>query len=181
MLTIFGIVYALTYPTTPPNGEVVGGKFRAELDKIWGAITINNTNVGIGTTPEVELHVKSQNDGVGNADIGIESSDGYKWTMSTVKNSGAWILNRDIPGTYSVIVVERNGDVHINGNGFLNAAAWTYASDKRLKEHISPLNYGLKDIMKLDTKKFDYVAGEKNNFGFIAQEVQPIFPELVTT
>jgi len=71
--------------------------------------------------------------------------------------------------------------LYINGTGYLGAAAWAYSSDRRLKENITPLKYGIKEIMKLDAKKFDYIKGEKNNLGFIAQDVQSIFPELVTT
>jgi hypothetical protein len=68
-------------------------------------------DVGIGTeSPEVELYVKSNTE---HADIATESSDGYKWTMSTAIG-GNWVLNRDIPGTYPIIVAVRTADGKAN-------------------------------------------------------------------
>jgi len=74
-------------------------------------------SVGVGVTnPQVELHVKS-NDGVdGNADIGVESDAGYKWTMSST-HAGNWVLNRNIPGNYQAINVLQNGNVGLGNCG----------------------------------------------------------------
>lgn len=62
VMAVVGITYAVTYPTSTPSGETPGGKFRTELDKIWGALTIDTSkNVGIGTaTPTAKLEVAGQ-------------------------------------------------------------------------------------------------------------------------
>jgi len=56
-------------------------------------------------------------------------------------------------------------------------------SDERLKENIKDLETGLTEIMALKPRRFDWKEGEgdgtKNNAGFIAQEVETVFPELV--
>jgi hypothetical protein len=69
-----------------------------------------------------------------------------------------------------------------NGNGYLRASAWSYGSDRRLKENIINLEgCGLDKILKLNPVRFDYINGVKNNIGWIAQDVQEVIPEAVGT
>ncbi|KGO33092.1 hypothetical protein JT06_16565, partial [Desulfobulbus sp. Tol-SR] len=49
-----------------------------------------------------------------------------------------------------------------------------------MKENIQSLDYGLDTILELKTKQFDYINGSKDQFGFIAQDIQQIIPELVS-
>ncbi len=57
----------------------------------------------------------------------------------------------------------------------------TNPSDKRLKENITPITYGLNEILKLNPVSFDWKNDNNKNkqFGFIAQEVQEVMPEAV--
>ena len=54
-------------------------------------------------------------------------------------------------------------------------------SDARLKDNIASTTYGLADLLKLRPVSFTWKAQPQQGtqLGFIAQEVQPIFPELV--
>ncbi|MCI5058224.1 MAG: tail fiber domain-containing protein [Flavobacteriales bacterium] len=54
-------------------------------------------------------------------------------------------------------------------------------SDKRLKTNIRKLDYGLDQIMKIEPVRFNWKDGKSTNdkVGFIAQDIQKIFPELV--
>jgi hypothetical protein len=58
-------------------------------------------------------------------------------------------------------------------------------SDKRLKENIRDLDDGLPILLKLKPRKFDWKEGKgkdiKNDRGFIAQEFEEIFPDLIDT
>jgi hypothetical protein len=76
------------------------------------------------------------------------------------------------PGTYKL---------NIAGTGYLGASAWVYSSDRRLKQNISYLDGScdLDKIMLLKPARFDYISGEKNQLGFIAQDVQNAIPEAV--
>jgi hypothetical protein len=68
----------------------------------------------------------------------------------------------------------------INANG-TNAAAFGSWSDRRLKENITELPSQLANIMALRPVEFDYIESEGggHQIGFIAQEVQAIYPDLV--
>ena len=50
----------------------------------------------------------------------------------------------------------------------------TNLSDQRLKENVINLDKGLDDILKIKPRRFDWIEGEgeKNQIGFIAQEVE---------
>jgi hypothetical protein len=54
-------------------------------------------------------------------------------------------------------------------------------SDARLKSNVNDLSYGLPDLLKLRPVSFTWTAQPQQGtqLGFIAQEVQPIFPETV--
>jgi hypothetical protein len=56
-------------------------------------------------------------------------------------------------------------------------------SDQRYKENIRDLDVGLDAILALKPRKFDWKAGQgkdiKDDRGFIAQEFEQVFPDLV--
>ena len=68
----------------------------------------------------------------------------------------------------------------INANGASAAAFGTY-SDRRLKENIVDLPPQLNNIMALRPVEYDYIESEGggHQIGFVAQEVKPIYPDLV--
>ena len=70
------------------------------------------------------------------------------------------------------------GQGQITGNGALAAAFGSY-SDARLKENITNLPSQLQAICSLRPVEFDYKDGAGHQLGFIAQEVQEIYPDLV--
>jgi trimeric autotransporter adhesin len=72
------------------------------------------------------------------------------------------------------------GAGQINGNGGSQAAFGSY-SDKKLKENIVDLPPQLANIMALRPVEFDYIESEggEHQIGFIAQEVQKIYPDVI--
>ncbi len=77
--------------------------------------------------------------------------------------------------------------VYCNGN-FGGTGTNLYTSDKKLKKNIKPLNNVLDKLMQLKPAYYDFRVGEfgamnlaeGKHFGFIAQEVKNVFPELVS-
>ena len=75
---------------------------------------------------------------------------------------------------------------HTNGSReavYDGDANWDFYSDKRLKENISKTENILDRVMKIDVKSFDYIGEDKKKnqeMGFIAQEVEPHFPSIVS-
>ena len=54
------------------------------------------------------------------------------------------------------------------------------SSDRRLKENIVKTPYGLAEVLKLNPVNYRFISNGLNQIGFIAQEVQPLLPEVVT-
>ena len=62
------------------------------------------------------------------------------------------------------------GDFHADGD--IIAYSTTIASDKRLKENINPLKYGLEELLKINPVSYDWKLGDRSSdIGVIAQEV----------
>jgi hypothetical protein len=103
----------------------------------------------------------------------LDSSEPF---MSIVSNATYCYFYNPNAGAYRFFV---------SGSGQINATSTsiTAISDISLKENIRDLDTGLNEILKLKPRLFDWKEetkiGEKNVAGFIAQEVQPILPELV--
>ena len=67
-----------------------------------------------------------------------------------------------------------------------SSSTWTISSDARLKNIDGNYAKGLNDILKLNTIQYHYkednarrLPSNEQSYGFIAQEVQKVFPECV--
>jgi len=77
-------------------------------------------------------------------------------------------------------------NIFIRGNGNVENANGVYGtiSDLRLKENISDARNYLADLLKLRVVKYSLKSEESDvatKIGFIAQEVEQVFPSLITT
>jgi len=74
---------------------------------------------------------------------------------------------------------------YIRGDGTIFAVSTTIqaVSDARLKENVKDATDGLDTVLALKPRRFDWKSGEgngkKNQIGFIAQEVEAVFPDAV--
>lgn len=66
----------------------------------------------------------------------------------------------------------------VNGNAA--AISFIYTSDRNFKKNIKTIDNSLEKILKLRGVTFDWKADGKPSVGLIAQEVEKVFPELVT-
>ena len=64
----------------------------------------------------------------------------------------------------------------ITANGTFNNT-----SDERLKENIRPIKNALEDVCALQGVTFDWKDTGAYGQGFIAQQVEPIMPEIIST
>ena len=78
-----------------------------------------------------------------------------------------------------------------NQRGYVNSSGFQNGSDVAYKENIVDINRGLTEVLQLKPRKFDIkdtidmkdsdkvLAGDKDELGFIAQELETAIPELV--
>ncbi|MGS0525588.1 tail fiber domain-containing protein [Zobellia nedashkovskayae] len=124
-----------------------------------------NGQVGINTSnPSARLTINQAGQEVG---TGLSFRDGT--------------ANKDWHITHGFALMFHYGD---ELRGFINAntGAYTSASDKRLKSEIRELPDVLERVSLLKPSSYIFKADKSRTraIGFVAQEVQPLFPELVS-
>jgi trimeric autotransporter adhesin len=159
-----------------------------------GALAFSTTNAGV-------LGERARIYSTGNVSVGTLFDLSYKMALvSTSTSSPALYLRSTASGdvgtaqlrlikadntnTTSQIfiqfVIDGNNvnSGQINANGASQAAFGSF-SDVRLKENIVDLPLQLSNIMALRPVEFDYKDGCGHQIGFIAQEMQQVYPDAI--
>lgn len=81
-----------------------------------------------------------------------------------------------------------NGDLHVSGYAYKNTiGGWIITSDMALKKDVTPLSGALASLLRLKGVEFSWREPEKHGAapdrykGFIAQDVEKVFPQWVMT
>lgn len=123
--------------------------------------------IGENSNPSCDVHIKQSSSGTTPSGAGIRLESDATTDQNQIWTDGA-NLNFAFNGTRISYIS--------------NTGAYTQVSDRRLKNNITPITPVLKNVMKLKPVEYYYNhsnTGVKSK-GFIAQDVQEIFPELVT-
>ena len=117
----------------------------------------------------------------GNAGAGIKNIVGTNPAVLTV---GASSANTEFAyNLYSTGAGAYRFYVGYGGTVFATSATITSISDVRLKENIQDIDVGLDKVMALKPRKFDWKEGKgkntKGDRGWIAQEFEQVFPEMI--
>jgi hypothetical protein len=124
--------------------------------------------------------------------LGYATLSGVDWVgiINAIKNtSTAAPLLLNPSGGY-VGVGTTTPSYNFDVNGTIHYTTLTASSDERFKTNIEPISKALDTVMKLKPIKFEWneyvntrrggYTLNKPTFGFIAQEVEKVLPELVT-
>jgi hypothetical protein len=105
-------------------------------------------------------------------------ADGYVRSTRAGSTSAASTLD-----VYSTGASAFRFYVDMAGTVFATNTTISAISDQRLKENIQDIDAGLDKIMALKPRKFDWKAGKgkdiKGDRGWIAQEFEQVFPDLI--
>jgi len=137
-------------------------------------------NLLVGTQTSLALLTVSQS-----ASSYTASAFKSNWS-GDASNKAIYIVKYDNVSTTGQVFIQftinqgATGSGQINANG-ANAAAFGTFSDRRLKENIVDLPPQLANIMALRPIEYDYIESEGggHQIGFVAQEVQEVYPDLV--
>lgn len=143
---------------------------------LQGIAKVNGTGTYNGTVHQIYVKSTESSDGgklfVDNVNTVLETMDeGYEYPLIARKKADA-ITNWFETGCWVYTI-------KANSTGRLTAVSFYAASDERLKENIKPLKYN-KSILDLPVYTYDYIDGQKNNIGCLAQDLQKLYPELVS-
>ena len=151
-------------------------------------------NVGIGTVnPERKLQIGDDVIGLGfdpgtspNAGVlRFGDNTGWKLHFGRSREASGGALNRGTAGL--LMTIQDNGNVIVKGS--VQARSFPTTSDAKYKTDIAPLTGVLAKLDKLRAIVFSWNGlaesqdhcADRKEIGVIAQEVEAVFPELVTT
>ncbi len=125
----------------------------------------------------------------GGAALGVNFGVAADGTLFLAHYNGTAYTDRMILASNGFVGIGRVPSFLLDVNGTIRVSSTTYTSDARYKKNIETLPSGLEAILGLRGVMFDWKTGEypDMNFangrqiGFIAQEVEKVLPELVTT
>ena len=186
-------VHYISIGKSSVNNEcaLMGFSKQATTSRAWLGVTGDDIIGGIGLTVQ-----KGGNVGIG------DNSPAYRFSVfNNIANQyAARIYNGNNSGTAhglliragsngspwgSVMIGFQNIDGSAIGSISQNAAStvsYNTSSDRRLKENITPTHFGLADLMKLQAVDYNFIADASKTpqTGFIAQDLDAVFPDAVT-
>lgn len=166
--------------TDPPNENdrplfVLGNGDRGTNRGRSNAITVlNDGRMSLRTrTPESDLHLAHRNNSsfagfmIQNEEGGM-SGNWWRFYTRSLTDELALYNNSFMDGTSAV------GEFNTSGS-------YSGPSDRRLKKDIVDLPYGLKDVLQLAPKRYQFRHVEDRlDIGLVAQDVLEVIPELVS-
>jgi trimeric autotransporter adhesin len=135
------------------------------------ALNLNGGDVGIKTIPLALLHLKQNVDEYPITNGGIRIENWYNGSHWDFGMDGVRNLSFSYNGAAKFYFDDIDGEMYT-------------VSDMRMKKDIKPVGNVLQEIMRLQAKTYHYIDNENNtrsSYGFIAQEVEEIFPGFVST
>ena len=205
-ITTFGAVgripYASSTTVLTTNSNLLYDGTRLRTNQVAIGDTASNT---VGITNLLSLS------GGSGAGFTLKSSydspilRSFTFLINALGNAGFWNNNLS---SYAYFIQNSNNYLgigntsptemlHVTGNGrFTAVGAGTFSnnlnitsdgtlttatSDEKYKYNILPISYGLNTILQLKPVNFQWVEGEENDLGFIAQDVADVIPEAVNT
>jgi hypothetical protein len=186
------------------NIDTYGGTLKINATSGNGLIVAGGTSLAYASAvSRLSIDRSGSVARIQNYDGGSAAAISFAWdggnvligkTNAGVANSGLWYLSSG--ETFNTIISSNNTlhvyDItnsvyrfYVSGTGTINASNTTISaiSDVRLKENIVDLEIGLDAIMSLRPRQFDWKKESgnsgKNIRGFIAQEFEQIFPDLI--
>lgn len=146
-------------------------------------ITINRESTDPATSNSIEL----RNAGTYRYGFGYDVTNDRFFLYEGKSNSNAMLINNNRVG-----IAGRNpttNALEVNGNASKSSAGdWLANSDARLKKQITPIGNALQKIRQLNGITYEWNDAETGmqrptgvQMGFTAQNIQAVFPELVST
>ena len=195
LITSYGAVYidldSNNNNTSEASFEI--GRHNTANDPLF-KIDGETGNVGIGGSPEGNARLDIKMSGVsqylklerssstGRSQIQFaDESGGEVWRVGMTGGGGEDFVFWD--GTANVLILDRSN----NQAQFNNDVIAYYTSDKRLKENVKNIQSPLEKISKINGVTFDWIqkegvhGNEGHDIGVIAQEIEEVLPEVVTT
>ncbi len=174
-----GGVYAISSVSSGPNS----GHPSSDIDFSYGItkVTTTGNNVASAADPKASDIVIGSDSGTRHDSSIMFWSSG---SASRIFNSGdvfylsVWSQN---PTTGANVILPAGVGGTSIFKGSVSAPSFLYSSDKSLKTNIVPIPNALERLQQLNGVSFNWKDTGRADDGLIAQDVEKVFPELVST
>jgi hypothetical protein len=139
-----------------------------------GLVGINTTSALSGYSPVLQATSTTVNTA---AVFNISASSSQSMPAVVISKPDATTTTAQVFVYFLVNATGGSGQINANG---ASQAAFGTLSDIRLKENITILPTQLQNILALKPCEFDYKDGSGHQIGFIAQEIQEVYPDAVS-
>jgi hypothetical protein len=142
-----------------------------------GSSFFNGGKIGIGTSSPVSYLTVNADDGGNNLCVfkNTNTTNGYGISVQlSVSNTSNWFYEGSASSVQKILIYSNGNIVNVNNS-------YGTLSDISLKENIVDATPKLNDILNLKVRNFNLKNDENKTkqIGFIAQEIEEIFPNLV--
>jgi alpha-tubulin suppressor-like RCC1 family protein len=184
--------YNITFPV--PTFANINNNSNLFLQGEYGINLINYTRSSI--VPKSGQYIPSSASSLVSFDISIRYSlinpikdiKGAQWTYNSLNTSVYHMGNVGIGTTNPEYQLDVRGNIYSSAGGITlsGLTTWTVLSDRRIKENIVKASYEkcLDNVKNIELYNFNfkdnYVStNDRHQLGFIAQEVQTVYPKAV--
>jgi hypothetical protein len=176
--------------TTNPIAKLQIGSQAQSVPATYGGDLLISTADGTNGPQAVGgIEIASASSGYG-AKLYTHNSADY-FGIATRYGSATWterLVIKDQTGNVGIGTTSPSYTLQVNGTAWVTSGSWS-GSDQRWKKNIQPITNSLDKVLQLSGVSYNWRTDEfpANNFdskthlGFIAQDVEKIVPDLVTT
>lgn len=190
-ITNRGAPYPGIYLETIKSGGMMEFRHR---NKNYKLLIDQNNRVGIYSRPPLTSQVTIYNNGnVPDSDIGLDNGNAEYWKMKRTGANDFQVYRTGGEGNFTIkagstVVNSTTFDPTVAGYKFYVSGTasgnepWLSPSDERLKDGLKPVKSLLDKILKLNGVSYELKdkKSQRVQWGFVAQELEKIFPELVS-
>lgn len=172
-------------------GAVTGGNIGTSSNGINGGTQIQVSTITQDRLSFSVPSLSSANSWTGLNDFttgsGTVINYGFLGTIGFSSSRGTPPFSMYASGTSNVQILSGGGNYfavyYTSGQGCFGSGPYTNASDETLKENIQPLTNSLSKVLSLNGVSFTWKSDDTHTpqIGLIAQQVEPVIPEVVAT
>ena len=109
---------------------------------------------------------------IGGANTGVSVNTLAETISFTTAGAEAFLMDSSGNGSFV-------NDLHVGGNVYTTTLI--QSSDRELKKDSEPFTTTVESVLKLEPQRFKWRSNQSSDLGFIAQDVQTVWPELTET
>ncbi len=189
MSTLVSIFHGGTGANTAANARLnIGAASRDDANtaantvrvSVNSASTLSAKQLNFVNTSTISVTVSDAADGNANVqlDVGFTGISINEETANATRYITFSSANSGVPSTLYVT----SSKLYFNPNsGILSATTFNSLSDENLKENVQTVDNAVSLVKQLRGVRFDWKESKTPSIGVIAQELEAVLPELVTT